>query len=116
MTLANPLGALHRYVEQLDQLQAVMGQSDMVKCASRLQQFFSQILWPLVLDFELEQHQSQWRSAITEMHRHMRLLMVEMNFVQSARNHQTRQQRLGQIEQRLKQLQGFAQVLINLCE
>ncbi|MEM1251315.1 MAG: heterocyst frequency control protein PatD [Cyanobacteria bacterium P01_H01_bin.21] len=108
--------ALHGYVERLNQLQAVIGQDDMAQYANHLQKFFNEILWPLVVDFELTKNQSQWRAAITEAHRHMRLLTVEVSFVRSARNSQTRQQRIVQIEQRLNQLQGFTQALINLCE
>ncbi|MGD1950284.1 MAG: heterocyst frequency control protein PatD [Leptolyngbyaceae cyanobacterium] len=115
MTLTT-VEALHGYVDRLNQLQAVMEQDDMAKHANHLQNFFNETLWPLVIDFELTKNQSQWRAAVTELHRHMRLLTVEVSFVRSARNSQTRQQRTVQIEQRLNQLQGFTQALINLCE
>ncbi|MEM8613964.1 MAG: heterocyst frequency control protein PatD [Cyanobacteria bacterium P01_H01_bin.105] len=115
MTFATTVDALHGYVEQLAQLQSVVGQPEMSQHASTLQRFFNQTLWLRLVQVELSQHQAQWRSATTELHRHMRLLAVEINFVQSARHSDKRQQRLAQLEQRLQQLQGFAQVLIKLC-
>lgn len=115
MTFTVAVDALHAYAKQLTQLQGVLGQEDMLQQAKVLQQFFNQTLWPRINQLELSQNQSRWRSAITEIHRHMRLLAVEMNFAQSARQGQTYQQRLEQISQRLQQLQGFTQVLVTLC-
>ena len=108
--------ALYGYLEQLNQLQVATAQGDVTKSANQLQKFFNDILWPLVSDVELTANQSQWRAAITELHRHMRLLNVEVSFVRSTRNSQTRRQRITQLEQRLKQLQGFTQALLKLCE
>ncbi len=114
MTFAAVGDALYNYREQLAQCQTVIGQREMIKEVQILQRFFDQTLWPQVA--QTESSQSQWQSAITEMHRHMRLLAIEVSFFQSARHSQTYQQRLEHLEQRLQQLQGFTQVLINLCE
>lgn len=115
MTFTGVVDSLHIYEKNLAQLQAAVGQEDMLQQAKVLQQFFNQTLWPNINQLELPHSQSRWRSAITEIHRHMRLLAVEVNFAQSARHGQTYQQRLKQISHRLKQLQGFTQVLIALC-
>ncbi|ESA36233.1 hypothetical protein N836_07780 [Leptolyngbya sp. Heron Island J] len=115
MTFTATVDALHAYTQQLAQFQGDLGQADILQQAKELQRFFNQTLWPNINQLELSQNQPQWRSAITEMHRHMRLLAVEVNFIQSARQSRTYQQRLGQISHRLEQLQGFTQVLITLC-
>ncbi|MEA5463074.1 heterocyst frequency control protein PatD [Leptothoe sp. PORK10 BA2] len=114
MTFTHAHQTLVHYAERLTQLQRVMGQETMAQQAHSLQTFFRQELWPLVTQLDLPQQRSQWLSAITEMQRHMRLLAVEISFVQAARQGQTRQQRLGQIEHRLGQLQGFTQVMMSL--
>ena len=114
MTFTRAAEALDHYAEQLTQLQGVAAQGAMARQANTLQSFFHQELWPIVTQLELPQHQSQWHSATTEIHRHMRLLAVEVSFIQAARQGHTRQQRLGQIEHRLEQLQGFAQVMVTL--
>ncbi|MGD1853519.1 MAG: heterocyst frequency control protein PatD [Leptolyngbyaceae cyanobacterium] len=113
MTFVGLLDALHHYEGQLTQLQTVVGQEVMTKQVMALQTFFRQDLWPLISQLELPQ-QSQWNSAVTEMHRHMRLLTLETSFAQSARQENTRQQRLETITQRVEQLQGFNQVLLAL--
>ena len=115
MTFAATVNALHVYAKQLAQFQGSLDQPDILEPGKELQQFFNQTLWPNISQLELSQNQPQWRSAITEIHRHMRLLAVEVNFVQSARQSQTYQQRLNQINHRLEQLQGFTQVLMTLC-
>ena len=114
MTFASIVDRLHRYAEQLNQLHAVIGTTEMAHQMSVLQQFFSQNLWAVLTQVELPQQQAQWHSATTEIHRHMRLLSVEISFVQLAQQGPIRQQRIRQIEQRLEQLQGFTQVLLNL--
>lgn len=114
MTFFRHRDSLHWYEKQLNLLREAIGQEKMFQQAQQLQTFFSQDLWPLIRPLELPQHQSQWNSAITEMHRHMRLLSVEISFVQAARQGNTRQQRLAQIEQRLEELQGFTQALLKL--
>ena len=114
MTFATVVEILHDYEEQLAQLQAVLGRGEMVQQAKRLQYFFEQTLWSQVT--QLEVLQPHWQSATTEIHRHMRLLSIEVSFFESARQSQTHKQRLAQVERRLKQLKGFTQVLIALCE
>ena len=114
MTFTSVAAALRQYAEQLAQLQAVVGQPEMAARARGVQQFFGQRLWGTITQLELPQRSSQWHAAITEIHRHMRLLAVEVSFAQTAQQGHIRQQRLGQIEQRLEQLQGFTQVLLNL--
>lgn len=114
MTIASAADWTRRYVDMLSHLQAVVGKEEMAALASRLQQFYRQDLWPNLTAVELSEQQAQWNSAMTEIHRHMRLLSVEVKFAQSATNVGTRQQRLAQIEQRLAQLQGFSQVLLTL--
>lgn len=124
MTFFSPVDELKRYGEYLSQLRTAVGPgedqrqepgpAEMVQRAHALQQFYQQTLWELLTQMELPKQQSQWRSATTEIHRHMRLLAVEISFARSARPGPLRQQRLEQIEQRLEQLQGFTQVLIAL--
>ncbi|MEM1238443.1 MAG: heterocyst frequency control protein PatD [Cyanobacteria bacterium P01_H01_bin.26] len=114
MTFTSVAAALRQYAEQLTQLQAVVGQPGMATQAHGVQQFFSQNLWGIITQLQLPQGSSQWHAAVTEIHRHMRLLAVEVSFAQSAQQSHISQQRLGQIEQRLEQLQGFTQVLLGL--
>ena len=116
MTFTSVVEGLNHYQDQLSQVQGTIGQASMAQKAHQLQIFFNQNLWIIISQLELPQHQSQWNSMITEIHRHMRLLTVEISFAQAANHSDTRQQRLGQIKQRLEQLQGFTQVLLNLLE
>ncbi|MBE9066733.1 heterocyst frequency control protein PatD [Leptolyngbya cf. ectocarpi LEGE 11479] len=122
MTFFSPIDELECYGEYLSQLRAAVGQdedqregqAEMAQRAHALQAFYQQTLWGLLTQTELSQ--PQWRSATTEIHRHMRLLGVEVSFARSARQGPLRQQRLEQIEQRLEQLQGFTNVLIALVK
>lgn len=116
MTFADAIEVLHRYLENLAQLKVAVGQETMAEQANTLAAFFNQRIWPIVTRVQLPQGQAQWHSATTELHRHMRLLAVEMSFAQAAYHSYTQQQRLGQIEQRVEQLQGFTQVLIDLAD
>lgn len=113
MTFAAPVDDLNIYLEKLVQLKTGLGQNGMAQKADALQQFFKQTLWAQLTQSEFMQ-QAQWRSAVTEMHRHMRLLTLEISFAKSAGDGDNRQQRLRQIEQRLGHLQEFAQGLITL--
>ncbi|MEO0457886.1 MAG: heterocyst frequency control protein PatD [Cyanobacteria bacterium P01_A01_bin.114] len=59
----------------------------------------------------------QWEAGIpivTEMHRHLRLLGVDLNFLRAAKQPTTRRQRLQQVEQRLSSLKEFSQGLRTL--
>lgn len=114
MTFSGPKDSLYWYEKQLNLLQKAIDQEQIIQQAQQLQIFFKQDLWPMLRPLELPQNQSQWHSAMTEMHRHMRLLGIEISFIQAARQGDTRQRRLAQIEQRLADLQGFTQVLLNL--
>ncbi|MFG6097709.1 heterocyst frequency control protein PatD [Leptothoe sp. ISB3NOV94-8A] len=114
MTFATVVDDLNAYSAQLAQVKLALGQMEEAAKANILQQFFAQTLWPQLSQTDMLE-QPQGRAAITEIHRHMRLLMVEVNFVTSASHGDIRQQRLQQMEQRLQQLEGFTQVLINLC-
>ncbi|MEM8805432.1 MAG: heterocyst frequency control protein PatD [Cyanobacteria bacterium P01_G01_bin.38] len=53
-------------------------------------------------------------SIITEMHRHLRLLGVDLNFLRAAKQLSTRQQRQQLVEQRLASLKEFSQGLLTL--
>ncbi|MEM7063140.1 MAG: heterocyst frequency control protein PatD [Cyanobacteria bacterium P01_B01_bin.77] len=122
MTSFRSVNELECYGEYLSQLQIAVrqgedqrdGQAEIAQRAHALQDFYRQTLWELLAQVDLSKRQSQWRSATTEVHRHMRLLAVEVSFARSARQGHLRQQRLQQIEQRLEQLQGFTNVLIAL--
>ncbi|MBT9316174.1 heterocyst frequency control protein PatD [Leptothoe spongobia] len=114
MTFTSAVEAIRRYEALLTQLQRAIGQASMPQKASGLQTFFTQNLWSTISQLDLPHQQSQWHAATTEIHRHMRLLAIEISFAQASRHGNTRQQRLAQIEQRLDQLQGFTQVLSNL--
>ena len=114
MTFTRAAEALDHYAQQLAQLKEVTALETMALQTKQLQSFFDRELWPIVTQLELPQQQSQWHSATTEIHRHMRLLAVEVSFIKAARQEHTRQQRLGQIEYRLGQLQGFTQVMVTL--
>ena len=116
MTFADTTEVLRCYADQLTQMKAAIGQATMTQQASHLKGFFDQRIWPVITQIQLPQGQSQWHSATTEIHRHMRLLAVEISFVQAAHQRHTQQQRLGQIEQRIEQLQGFTQMLIDLAD
>lgn len=116
MTFTEVIDGLRCYAEHLNQVKAAVGQATMVQQTGQLKTFFDQRIWPVITDIQLPKGQSQWHSATTEIHRHMRLLTVEVSFVQAAQQSHTQQQRLGQIEQRIEQLQGFTQVLIELAD
>ncbi|MEO1402902.1 MAG: heterocyst frequency control protein PatD [Cyanobacteria bacterium J06635_1] len=53
-------------------------------------------------------------SIITEMHRHLRLLGVDLNFLRAAKQLATQQQRQQLVEQRLASLKEFSQGLLTL--
>lgn len=122
MTFSGPIDELKRYEAYLSQLRTTLGQGEgqsqsqseghrpeVFQQAQALQKFYQQTLWKLLTEVEVAE--PQWRSATTELHRHMRLLAVEASFARSARRDHLRQQRLAHIEQRLEQLQGFTKVL-----
>lgn len=113
MTFSSPSQALHQYQILLTQLQEAVGKETMAQQTLGVQSFFKQDVWPLINQAELS---GQQHSAVTEIHRHMRLLTLDVSFAQAARQGATRQQRLQNIEQRLVQLQGFIQILLTLLE
>lgn len=122
MTFFSLVDELEHYGKCLSQLRAAVGQAEnqlegqaeMAQQVHALQEFYQQTLWELLT--QRSPSEPQWRSATTEIHRHMRLLGVEVSFAGSARQGHLRQQRLEQIEQRLDQLQGFTNVLIALVK
>ncbi|NEQ51574.1 MAG: heterocyst frequency control protein PatD [Leptolyngbya sp. SIO3F4] len=114
MTFTIHLETLNRYEELLAELQGALYKDTMVQHEKKLQNFFCQDYWHIVSQLELSKKRSQWQSAITEIHRHMRLLAVEASFAQAAHHDAIHQQRLKRIEQRLQQLRNFNQVLIHL--
>ena len=79
---------------------------DWAKC---LQQTFSQYLNQVE---GLSTLSPTMISCHTEVNRTLRLLTMDVTFLQSARNTETQRTRWLSIEQRLKQLRGFGQVLL----
>ncbi|NEP18227.1 MAG: heterocyst frequency control protein PatD [Leptolyngbya sp. SIO4C1] len=57
----------------------------------------------------------QWRSAITEMNRLLRLLQIDLQFLRTATQPDTQQQRRQQSLQHLAQLQALGQGLLTLA-
>ncbi len=63
---------------------------------------------------ELSPHTaSQAQSYLTEMHKQLRLLDVDIKFLQVSRNSQTTQTRLASIQDRLKALRGYCLNILN---
>lgn len=54
---------------------------------------------------------SIWQSTQTEIHRTLRLLATDLLFLQSSRQRETVEQRLGIVRDRLEQLIGYSQAM-----
>ena len=113
MTSPSPESALRRYRACLQQLRSCLGGEAMVSAWQELNNFFQQQLWPLLIQ-RSEQADSAWQAMTTELHRHMRLLGLEIQRGMAARQLPSRQQRQEQIEQRLVHLEQFSQGLMQL--
>jgi len=99
---------INAFEQQLLQWQATLNaplspNSALVQSVRALQISFRDTLLPLALP--------QQTPIVTEMNRHLRLLAVDVTFLQAARQATTRQQRTEQIQSRLQQLPGFTQAL-----
>jgi len=57
----------------------------------------------------------QIQTIHTELNKQIRLLSVELTFLQSARQPATRQQRLAQVHDRLDQIQSYCTVLLTIA-
>ncbi|NEN91699.1 MAG: heterocyst frequency control protein PatD [Okeania sp. SIO3H1] len=55
----------------------------------------------------------QVKSYLTEMHKELRLLYVDLTFLQASRNPQTTQKRLATIKDRLKILTGYCRNILS---
>lgn len=77
----------------------------------RMQQRFQTQILPAVSDRESATGSGQGQAILTEMNRTLRLLGMDVAFLQTARQSVTRQQRQGQMGDRLQQLQQFCQGL-----
>jgi hypothetical protein len=77
----------------------------------RIQQIFQLQIVPAVSDQEAATGSGQGQPILTEMNRTLRLLGMDVAFLQTARQAVTRQQRQRQMGDRLRQLQQFCQGL-----
>ncbi|NJL87784.1 MAG: heterocyst frequency control protein PatD [Leptolyngbyaceae cyanobacterium SM1_1_3] len=78
----------------------------------QLQQRFQQQILLLPDDALRAEEQTQLQAYQTEMNRLMRLLAVDISFLQTARQSVKQQQRQAQIQQRLSGLLQFCQALL----
>ncbi|NEQ31692.1 MAG: heterocyst frequency control protein PatD [Leptolyngbya sp. SIO4C5] len=78
----------------------------------RLQQDFQQQILPLADRHLTAAAQTQLQAYQTEMNRLMRLLAVDISFLQAARQSAKQQQRQAQIQQRLMSLNQFCEALL----
>ncbi|MEM6254415.1 MAG: heterocyst frequency control protein PatD [Cyanobacteria bacterium P01_D01_bin.156] len=113
MGLQGSAEAIETYKNRLEKIQAGIGEDGLVQHAQALQQFFSHTLWEQLTQAELSQ-QAQWDAVLTELHRDMRLFLLDVNFVQAASQGQSRQLRLEKLSSRIGRLQEFATVLGSL--
>lgn len=110
----------HQYQEfkgLLGQLSNLMGQENLDKVAlfhrsQELQQFFSDG----ILALDNTQLTSSWgsrlQSYLTEMHKQLRLLAMDINFLQASRNSRTTETRKQVIVDRLQTIIGYCSTLL----
>lgn len=113
MALVEIADTVESYSLRLEKLQRLIGEDGFVQQAGELQRF-SQILWKQLTQVELTQQQARWDAVTTELYRDMRLLVLEVTFVQAASSDRKLHHRLEQIRQRIHKLQGFTQALLVL--
>ncbi|NEP08133.1 MAG: heterocyst frequency control protein PatD [Okeania sp. SIO2G4] len=100
------------FSQLLNQLQELMAQENLElekisAMRKEIQQFFEikiMSLDNLELDLSIV---FQIKSYLTEIHKELRLLYVDLIFLQASRNPQTTQKRLATIKDRLKTLIGY---------
>lgn len=81
--------------------------------AQKVQQFFQQQIAPLSPD-ELEPAMAvRFSSLLTEMHKQMQLLLMDITFMQVSRQSATLQQRTVQMRDRLQTLLGYCEAFLS---
>ena len=107
-----------KFSQLLNQLQQLMAQEnlDLEKTSAikkEVQQFFEIQIMSLD-NSELDRSIAfQVKSYLTEMHKELRLLYVDLIFLQASRNPQTTQTRLATIKDRLKTLTGYCENILS---
>ena len=110
-TLQNQLLSLRQQVQQAHPDGRTLQQSFLVA-----QQGFQQDVLPLLeADWE-PAALAQVQPILTEMNRTLRLLGMDVAFLQTARQSMTTQQRQRQMIDRLEQLEGFCQGLLGVMD
>lgn len=110
-----------KFSQLLNQLQQLMAQENLdlekiLAMKKEVQQFFEIQIMSLD-NLELDQSIAfQIKSYLTEMHKELRLLYVDLIFLQASRNPQTRQTRLATIKDRLKTLIGYCGNILSKTE
>ncbi|NEP88712.1 MAG: heterocyst frequency control protein PatD [Okeania sp. SIO2C2] len=107
-----------KFSQLLNQLQELMAQGNLEPekisaMRKEIQQFFEIKIMSLD-NLELDRSIAfQVKSYLTEMHKELRLLYVDLTFLQASRNPQTTQTRLATIKDRLKTLTGYCRNILS---
>ena len=110
----NPWPALQVQIEELQQLYRCPPQRSVLLNQSHIlfdtlkELFQNQIL----AQIESLTFPGEARPYVTEMHRQLRLLSTDLSFFEAAKTDLSQQQRFGQIEDRLRQLQDYSVAIV----
>ena len=98
---------------QLRVLQANPDRVALQEASGRVQQLFQERIASLSAEEIDPQIASRWQSIQTETHKQMRLLLMDVKFLQASRQAATSQQRIGQIGDRLQTLINYCNLLLH---
>ena len=98
---------------QLRVLQANPDRVALQEASGRVQQLFQERIASLSAEQIDPQIASRWQSIQTETHKQMRLLLMDVKFLQASRQATTSQQRIGQIGDRLQTLINYCNLLLH---
>lgn len=107
-----------KFSQLLNQLQQLVAQENLElekisAMKKEVQQFFETQIMSLD-NLELDRPIAfQVKSYLTEMHKELRLLYLDLTFLQASRNPQTTQKRLATIKHRLKTLTGYCGTILS---
>ncbi|MGB3513157.1 MAG: heterocyst frequency control protein PatD [Microcoleaceae cyanobacterium] len=104
---------LSQLLNQLQQTVAERETDKILAHKTEVQQFFETQI--VILDnSELDRSvASLVQSYLTEIHKQLRLLNMDVTFLQASRNSQTREKRLATISDRLETLRGYCLTIVS---
>jgi hypothetical protein len=110
-----PISHLDRYSEFRQQCETLLQETDLRTIKSStgsLQQNFQTKIAPLNLEEIDPTLESRVRSLHVELDKQLRLLNMDATFLQTAKQAETIQQRLGQVRDRLTTMIGYCKILL----